>query len=414
MFDHPAGPWWASGQVNTIYQAHPAFPAAYSGEQSFRPEAESATSVVMTAYGGVAPFPSMEILASLELAAGGGVSSTLGLGGFVDLDVVRNPSLGTTPYLARAFIHQVIPLAGEWLPAARSAASTLPALPEHRIDIRAGKLSTVDSFDLNGPASDSHFQFMNWTVCNDGAYDYAADTRGYTLGIVVAYVGPTVELRYGAMMMPDVANGIDLDTDVAHARGDNLEATVKWGSGAARLLGYWNHARMGSYAEAIAAVRAGTDARPDVTAHRAEGRTKAGVGASAEQALGPFRAFMRVGWNDGKNESFAYTEVDDTVELGGDVTGEPWGRGDDRAGLAIVTNGLSTDHRDYLRLGGKGFLLGDGNLDYGRETIVEAYYNARVARGLYAGGDAQLVANPGYNRDRGPAIVFAVRVHLEL
>ncbi len=400
--------------MNTIFQYHPPFPAAYGGDNSLRPDGESATSVVMTAYGGVVVFPSIEVLGSLELAAGGGLSTALGLAGFTNLDVVRNPTLGSNPYVARAQVHAVIPLAGEWLPAERTALSTLPALPEHRLDIRAGKLSTVESFDLNAPASDSHFQFMNWTVCNNGAYDYAADTRGYTFGVIVAYVGPSFELRLGELLMPTVANGIDYDTDVAHARGENLEATVRWGSGAARLLGYWNHARMGSYAEAIDAFRAGTDARPDIEAHREEGRTKAGVGVSVEQAFAPFRAFLRAGWNDGKNESFAYTEVDDTLELGGDVNGEPWGRPDDRVGLALVSNGLSADHREYLRLGGRGFLLGDGGLDYGRETLGEAYYNAHVAAGLFAGADVQVIVNPGYNRDRGPVVVLAARAHLEL
>src|SRR5262249_38150100 len=238
-------------------------------------------------------------------------------------------------------------------------------------------------------------------------------TRGYTVGIIVAYIGPSFELRLGEMLMPTVANGIDLDTDILHARGENLELTVRWRSGAARLLGYWNHARMGSYAEAIAAFRAGIDPRPDIEAHRAEGRTKGGVGLSVEQAFAPFRAFLRAGWNDGKNESFAYTEVDDTLLLGGDVAGDPWGRPDDRAGLALVTNGLSADHREYLRLGGKGFLLGDGGLDYGRELIAEVYYNAHIVQGLYVAGDAQLVFHPGYNRDRGPAVVLGARVHLE-
>jgi hypothetical protein len=307
----------------------------------------------------------------------------------------------------------VIPLAGEWVPAERGPLSTLATLPEHRLDLRVGTLSTVDVFDLNGPASDSHFQFLNWTVCNNGAYDYAADTRGYTFGAVLAYIGPVFELRLGEMLMPTVANGIDFDTDIGDARGENLEATVRWGTGVARLLGFWNHARMGSYAEAIAAFLSGADAKPDIEAHRSPGRTKVGVGLSAEQSFAPFRVFLRAGWNDGKNESFAYTEVDNTLELGGDVTGERWSRPDDRVGIALVTNGLSADHREYLRLGGSGFLLGDGGLDYGRETLAEGYYNAHIAEGLYIAGDVQLIVNPGYNRARGPVLVLGTRVHLE-
>ena len=149
-------------------------------------------------------------------------------------------------------------------------------------------------------------------------------------------------------------------------------------------------------------------------AQRKQGRVKEGVGLNIEQELGGyFRAFMRAGWNEGSNESFAFTEVNDTFAIGGDVRGTAWGRGDDKVGLAVVTNGISAAHRDYLALGGKGFLLGDGGLSYARENIVEHYYALHVWNGFTLTGDVQAIANPGYNQDRGPVLVLSGRGHVE-
>jgi carbohydrate-selective porin OprB len=179
------------------------------------------------------------------------------------------------------------------------------------------------------------------------------------------------------------------------------------------VLGFLNHAAMGSYAEAIAdAQAAGTI--PDIKLSRQKGRLKGGFGLNEIQELGPLvRAFARIGWNDGRNESFAYTEIDNTFELGGDLRGIPWRRPDDRLGLALVSNGISSLHAEYLREGGLGFIIGDGNLDYARETIVEHYYNVHVWRGAFLAEDVQFIAHPGYNAARGPVWVFSLRGHLE-
>jgi high affinity Mn2+ porin len=84
--------------------------------------------------------------------------------------------------------------------------------------------------------------------------------------------------------------------------------------------------------------------------------------------------------------------------------------------VAFVANGISRRHRQYLALGGLGFLLGDGNLSYGPEEIMETYYNFPVALrpGVFAAFDLQYINNPGYNRARGPVIVPGVRLHIEM
>jgi carbohydrate-selective porin OprB len=288
-------------------------------------------------------------------------------------------------------------------------------VPVRRVEIRAGKLGMADFFDVNTVGSDSHLQFTNWTVDNNGAYDYAADTRGYTYAAIVEYDTPGWSLRFGEALMPTVANGIDMDWNIAHAHADNLELELRPSAGlAVRLLGYANHANMGSYNEAIQGFLAGRDPKPDVTAHREPGRVKTGAGANVEYAFPRLvRVFARAGWNEGNNESFAYTEVNNGAQAGGDLSGLLWKRSLDRLGVAVVSNGLSTPHQEYLALGGLGFLLGDGTLRYGRENILETYYTAHLWRGLSASGGFQYIDHPGYNRDRGPVLVGMLRLHAD-
>ena len=206
-----------------------------------------------------------------------------------------------------------------------------------------------------------------------------------------------------------------MDWHISRARAENAELELRQVPGlTVRLLAYANHASMGNYDDAIQGFLSGRDAAPDVVAHRAPGRVKTGVGVNLEYAFPRItRLFARAGWNEGHNESFAYTEVNDSVQAGGDLSGGLWGRSRDRLGLAVVSNGLSLPHREYLALGGQGFLLGDGALRYGREDIVEAYYTAHLWRGVSASGGLQYIDHPGYNRDRGPVLVEMLRLHTE-
>jgi hypothetical protein len=407
--------WWLSGQVNVIFQSHGAFESPYEGANSFRHESEHATSHLLTLYTGARLGRGWEVFADVESAGGRGLSDALGLAGFTNLDVVRNPTLGSTPYLARVMVRKIIALADTSVEATPGPLALAPSLPARHLEIRVGRMSIADFFDVNSAGSDSHLQFTNWAVDNNGAYDYAADTRGYTVAIVVEYDAPRWSLRGAEALMPKVANGIDLDWSLARARGENIELELRPASAfTLRVVAYVNHANMGLYSEAIAAFTSGRDPVPDVEAHRAEGRAKAGVGGNMEYATrGGVRFFARTGWNGGDTESFAYTEVNNTALVGGDTTGASWGRATDRLGVAFLSNGLSVPHREYLRLGGIGFLLGDGNLHYGRETIVETYYTAHLWRGVFASAGAQWIANPGYNRDRGPAFVQMARLHVD-
>jgi len=416
--------FWVSAQANFIRQQHPSFDAQYSGPNSLLPDKEHATSRVETLYTGFQITKQLEILADVESAGGAGLSNALGIAGFTNLDVVRNPTLSEDPYVSRVMLHYTIPLSKETTEATRNPLSLASTVPIRRLELRVGKMSTVDFFDLNSVGSDSHLQFMNWAIVNNGAYDYAADTRGYSYGLVAEYYDKFWAVRFGEMLMPTVANGITLDWNIARARGENFEfeyhtALFPKRATIVRALGFVNHADMGSYRQAIhgflsGGFLSGNDAVPDITAYRKPGRVKYGFGLNAEQELTPlWRAFGRLGWNDGANESFAYTEIDRTAEIGTDFRGKPWRRAQDRVGAAFVANGLSGDHRRYLALGGLGFILGDGALNYGLERIFETYYTAHVWRGISVAIDYQHVANPGYNQDRGPASVWSFRVHIE-
>ena len=413
--------FYFGGQENVVLQMHPGFRSPYEGEHSLGARRDAAVFSIGTLYFAARPLPYTEIMVAPEMAAGSGLSDAVGMAGFSDVDVVRTPDLGSDPYVGRLVLHQTIPLSDEEVDnPALGPLSTRARVPAHRLELHFGKMSIVDFFDLNAIGSDSHFQFLNWTTVNDGAYDYAADTRGYTYAAVLEYQGPLFAARVGEALMPKLANGVDLDYHLTRAHAENVELEVHgrtFGerSGAARLLGWMNHANMGSYRLSRERFEDGLDARPDITASRRPGRVKVGAGLNVEQEVtASVRAFARLGWNDDREESFAYTEVGDTLQAGLDVRGDLWGRERDKLGLTFTSNGLGVEHRRYLARGGLGFILGDGALAYGREDIAEAYYTVRLGYGVSLGPDIQWIENPGYNRDRGPVVVFSLRFHLEL
>ncbi len=421
IFSHPdTTRWFLAGQINIIEQGHPAFSARYSGPNSLRPTGEIEQSRVLTLYTGYQLTHTTDVLVGFESAGGRGISDALGLAGFTNLDVVRNPSLGAKPYLSHLLIHQILPLSGEKVEAERTFTSLATELPARRLEFYAGKFSIPDFLDINAVGSDSHLQFMNWTLDNNGGYDYAADTRGYTWGAMATYQDRRWAVRFAETLMPKVANGINLEWNLRRARAENIELEFRpqlsrQRKTTLRLLSYVNHANMGDYREAVRLFREGVTPVPDVVATRRQGTVKYGFGLNIEQDVSStVRAFSRVGWNEGRHESFAYSEVNQTLAVGGDWRPERWGRKLDRLGAAFVTNGISRDHQLYLKLGGLGFLLGDGNLSYGRENILEAYYTAHLWRGVFASADLQHIANPGYNRDRGPVWVPAIRLHFDL
>jgi high affinity Mn2+ porin len=411
--------FWLSGQANFIFQTHPPFHAPYNGPNSLSPNYEKATSRVLTLYTGVRFNNSTELLIDIEEAGGAALTQGLGLAGNTDLDIVRNPLLSKAPYLGRGMIHKVFALSKDKIENQRSPFSLFDELPRRRLELRFGKFSLPDFFDINSVGSDTHFQFINWTTDNNGAWDYAADTRGYTVGLTADYEDRNWGFRFAEALMPKVANGIDLVWRPWQVHAENFEYELRRGvipkkAGVIRLLAFTNSANMGIYRQAVANFEAGLTPIPEITAHPWHITRKYGFGINLEQNLSRhLTAFARFGWDNGKTESFAYTEVDQTLAAGVGATGSWWHRKQDRAGIAFVSNAICKDHRTYLADGGLGFLLGDGRLNYGRENIVESYYTVHVWGGIYLAPGLQHINNPGYNRDRGPVIVPTFRAHVE-
>jgi hypothetical protein len=424
MFPHfKSSRFWLSGQANFILQTHPPFRALYSGTNSLSPNYSKATSRVLTLYTGARVNNATEFIVDIEEAGGSALSQGFGLAGNTDLDIVRNPLLSKEPYLGRGMIHHVFALSKDKVENARNSFSLFDELPRRRLEIRFGKFSMPDFFDVNSVGSDTHLQFLNWTTDNNGAWDYAADTRGYTVGFTADYEDRNWGFRFAEALMPKIANGIDLVWRPWQVHAENWEYELRRGfipkkPGVVRLLAFTNYANMGIYREAVEQFLTQTaptpEKVPEITNHAWHITRKYGFGVNIEQNLASnVTAFARFGWNNGKTESFAYTEVEQTFATGVGVGGALWHRRYDRAGVAVVTNAIARDHQNYLRLGGLGFLLGDSSLNYGRENIFESYYTAHVWRGLYAAPGVQHINNPGYNRDRGPVVVPTFRLHAE-
>ncbi len=429
MFPHPdAARYWVSGQANSIFQMHGHFRSPYEGPNSLIDDFEAKASEVATLYLGYQLWPNSrmntDLIVDFENAGGRGISQALGLAGATNVDVVRDPSLGIGPYLARGQIHQIIGLTSEMTGQERTPFALAAKVPARRFEIRVGKMSLADVFDVNSVGSDSHLQFANWTIVNNGAWDYAADTRGYTFAGILEYDDRVWSARYGIAAMPTVANGTDLDWVLRRASGQNWEFELRKGllskwvdpkrQGVVRVLSYVNHAHMGDYRESVNEYLEGKVTAPSIIDTEKFGAVKYGFGLNTEQEVtDSLRLFLRFGWNEDQHESFAYTEVGQTILFGGDYNGKSWRRSNDKVGLAFVSNAIKRDHQNYLRYGGQGFLLGDGNLRYGREDIVEWYYNAHIWRGLYGAIGGTQIAHPGYNTDRGPVYVATVRAHID-
>lgn len=412
-------PQWLGAQYTFVDQHQYSLHSPYQGPLSLRPQGDTERSHTFGAYFGVNLPLHLQFYFDVEMFKGEGVSGATGLGGLTNGDVIRSGSAGLPkkPYVARRYLRWSLPLGDETGDLERGQDQLPGKEATRRIDVKIGKMAVSDDFDKNRYANGTRAQFMNWSLFNNTAWDFAADTRGYTDGVMVAWINPTWALRYGIYRMPYEANGQKLVSSLGESNGQQLELTLQphvdgW---ALRLLAFRNEARMGIYRDAIAAALA-AGLPPDIVADDAPGRHKYGFAVNGELPLadqGDTGLFMRAGWNDGRSESFVFTEVDRSVSGGFQLSGAHWGRDADHLAIAIAIDALSSAHRDYLALGGNGFVLGDGTLRYGREQIVEVYYSYQPIKHLTLSPDFQYIRNPGYNRDRGPARFAGLRAHLE-
>jgi high affinity Mn2+ porin len=363
--------------------------------------------------GGVRLWRGGEFFADGLVWQGYGLSNTLGMAGFPNGEAYRIGKTYPDAYLCRAFIRETIGLGGE-----KEAADDAPFELRGPQDVRrltftVGHFSPTDVFDINAYASDSRSQFMNWAFVTNGAWDYPANTLGYTNGAAVELNSRTWAGRLGTFQVSKVANGMRLDWTPHKAWSAVAEVerrfSPKGHAGAIRLLAYIERAHMGNYDETL-----NNPSLRDNIALDAAYRYKYGFGINLEQEIRKnLGAFARLGWSDGKNQTWEYTDVNRNATAGLSLKGARWRRPEDTVGLALVVNGISASHRLFLAAGGLGITVGDGALDYRSERIAETYYNWRIAKHYWLTLDYQFAQNPAYNHARGPVDLFALRFHTE-
>ena len=403
-------------QTTIINQNKSGFSAKYSGDNSLSTLKESQTSITSTLYLGSRLWNGASIFINPEIAGGSGLSGALGIAAATNGETFRIGDPSPKLYVARLFFTQVIALSDKKSFQTSDFNQLGGSLPTNYLAFTLGKISISDFFDDNKFSHDPRTQFMSWGLMGNGAWDYPANTRGYTPSFILEYVNPHDELRYGFSLIATTANGSDMNWNISKAGSHTLEYAHKYNlgseSGSVRLLGFFTTGNMGNYHQSISL----NPTNPDIHSVEKYGNTKYGFALNAEQNFSStLGAFMRASWNDGNNETWAFTEIDRSLSAGLNLTGDAWKRRNDNVGLAMVISGLSSAHRDYLEAGGKGFMLGDGNLNYGLEQVVELYYNFTLSPAIVLSGTYQLIINPGYNVDRqGPVNVFSARLHLKI
>ena len=400
-------------QATVIDQGNARFDSHSTGANSLPPGSESATSITATLFVGLRLLPGTELYVDPELSGGRGIGAVHGVAGFPNGETYRIGDPQPTISTARLYLRQTFGFGSEMEKLEDGPNQVAGTAAARRLMLEAGKFSMTDNFDGNAYSHDPRSQFMNWSLMSSSAWDYPADTRGYTWGALAEYHAPDWALRGAAVAEPKVANMLDMDRHLGRAHGFVVEGEhgVRLGErkGTGRLTAFYNEAHMGNYDQALA--QPGT---PDVTLTRAYGRNRWGLASSDDLELSEhLGAFARLSWSDGRNETWAFAEVDASEALGLDFKPAAWGRPQDDWGVAAVVNELSGPHRRYLAAGGLGFMLGDGALHYGPEMIAETYYRWQLLKALAVSPDAQLIANPAYNRSRGPVPVWGLRVHAE-
>lgn len=407
--------WSFHFQQTVIGQYHFDFHSPYAGVNSLAAVEGAAYSVTSTIFVGRKLWQGGELYFNPELAGGSGLSGAIGVAGALNGETYRIGDPAPSLAIARLYLQQNIALSDEQVMMPDIPNQISEMQPARRITITIGKYSLADQFDVNSVSHDPRSQFFNWSLMSAGAWDYPADTKGYTIGATIEYITPEFTVRAATDMVAKVANELIFDQNLGKAHSETLEIELPHHllsyDGTIRLLAFHTLAHMGNYLQAIAQA---IDI-PDITTTRAYGRSKYGFELNIEQQLGKtVSGFLRASWNDGKNETWMFTEIDHSFSAGFTLDGLFRKPADDVIRAAFVINGISDDHLKYLKAGGSGFILGDGKLNYALEMIFEAQYLTKITSYFSLSADYQFVENPGYNKDRGPVHVIALRGHVEI
>jgi high affinity Mn2+ porin len=407
--------WAVHGQLTNVTQRNNRFRSPYAGANSLVPSSPAEETTDVTVYAGVRPWRGGELWVNPEVDQGFGLSNTVGAAGFPSGEAYKIGANAAYLRLPRVFLRQTIALDSSSEPVAGAANQLAGMVASERVVLTLGKFSVTDVFDTNSYAHDPRTDFLNWSVIDAGPFDYAADPWGFTYGGAAEWTTGPWTWRTGVFQLSKVPNGkvtgVDFSQHMFVAEG---ERRYEWQGlpGKVKVLSFMNRGRMATYKNAVQLGQS-FGQTPDVALVRRLG-SRSGGSLNVEQALSAnVGAFARIGFNQGNKESYEFTEINNSVSAGLSLKGGSWKRPNDVLGLAVATNGLSRAARDYFAAGGVGILIGDGQLNYGREQIAEALYAVRFNPHVTLGLDVQRIVHPAYNRDRGPVTVVGLRVHAE-
>jgi high affinity Mn2+ porin len=401
-------------QFTNVTQYHPSFTSPYRGANSLDPGNRGDETIDLTLFLGLRLWQGGEIYANPEVDQGFGLSNTLGAAGFPSGEAYKVGEADPYVRLHRAFLRQTFDLGGDEQPVEPDANQLGETRTTDNIVVTVGKIGLVDIFDTNQYAHDPKADFLNWSIIDAGAFDYAADSWGYAYGASVEWTQSWWALRGGVFDLSRTPNSKRLERGFGQF-SLNAEAEERhelWGEpGKVKLLVYENRGRMANYLDAVRQAT-GTGNPPDASTVR-QFSSRPGAAFNLEQQVSPgLGLFVRASINDGRKEAYEFTEINRSISGGLGLKGDRWSRPDDTIGLAGVVNGLSNPAVAYFRAGGLGILIGDGRLPhYGLEKTIETYYSAAIIAGTTLSVDYQYIQNPAYNPDRGPVSVFGFRVH---
>jgi high affinity Mn2+ porin len=410
--------WEVHGQTTYVQQGYPRFRAPYTGENSFPPWPQTKQTWTTSAFLGLQLWDGGELYYNPELIQGFGLSSTIGAAGYPNGEAQKSNFIYPRYNTSRLFLRQSFGFGGEQETIESSYGQMAGKKDVSRLTIQVGKFAVHDVFDNNAYAQDSRVDFMNWSIWAAGAFDYPADKVGLTYGAVAELNQKAWALRTGYFLIGDKPNSNNLDAQVFKRGGYITELETRYSllsqPGKLRLIGWVNQSFSGNFRDAInLSNSAGIDATTAIEQTR-QGRTEYGYVINLEQAMtDDIGVFGRWSWNSGKTEISAFSDINASLSAGTSIKGTSWGRPDDKIGLAGVVNGISRDYRDYLAAGGLGILVGDGQLNYRQEKILETYYALSLTKNTTLTFDYQFMANPAYNADRGPVSFFSGRLHAE-
>ena len=408
--------WNVHGQLTYVEQGYPAFRSPYQGANSLTGSSQIQNTTSTTAFLGYRPWDGTEIYVDPELMQGFGLNNTLGVAGFPNGEAQKSDFPAPRVDVARAFVRQTFGLGGEQEIVEDGPNQLAGREDISRITITAGRFAVIDIFDGNSYSHDPRVDFLNWNMYCCGSYDLTMDKISYTWGAAAELNQKSWAIRGGYFLVPAVSNVNSYDTHIPE-HGEYIgELELRYSlfsqPGKLRLMGWANVANMGSYAEALA-MMVTTPNYPDITQTR-QVRTNYGFVANIEQAItSDLGIFSRASWSPGLVEIIGWTDCDESLSFGGVLKGNAWGRPDDKVGVAGLVEGLSPIARAYFAAGGLGILIGDGQLNYRPEQILEAYYAYSLNQWATLTFDYQFIDNPGYNTDRGPVSVFSGRLHAQ-